>query len=107
MPGSSAQIDLGEVYRHLSQHSERTKNLDEAISHYQQALEVVTLQSQPDLWAAAHNNLGLAYASGASGDLAEYLELAIQHCQQALEVYTRTDLPQDWAMAQNNLWQCL
>ena len=54
-------------------------------------------------WAAVHNNLGIAYANGASGDQAENAEQAIQYCQQALEVYTRNAIPDDWAMTQNNL----
>lgn len=98
-----AQNILGEAYRNLSLYKERTKNLDRALHHYNHALEVTTRQDDPDLWGAVHNNRGIAYANGASGDQSANLEKAIHHCQQALIVYTREDFPDDWAMVQNNL----
>jgi tetratricopeptide (TPR) repeat protein len=59
--------------------------VDEAISHYQKALEI-----KPD-YAEAHNNLGLAFFQ--KGQMAE----AITHYQKALEINPNN------AAAQNNL----
>ena len=72
---------------------ERAENLEQAIFHYQQALEVYTRQAYPQQWAAAQNNLGNAYQNHIRGERAENLEQAIFHYQQALEVYTHQTYP--------------
>ena len=68
---------------------ERAENLEQAIGHYQQALEVYTRQAYPEDWAMTQNNLANAYADRIRGERAENLEQAIGHYQQALEVRTR------------------
>jgi len=40
---------------------ERAENIEKAISYYQQALEVLTRQAYPELWALTQNNLATAY----------------------------------------------
>jgi Flp pilus assembly protein TadD len=61
------------------------EQIDEAIAHYQKALEV-----KPD-YAEAHSNLGAALV------LEKRLDEAIAHCQKALEIKP------DYADAHNNL----
>ena len=82
---------------------ESADNLEQAISHYEQALEVFTCQNFPEQWALTQNNLATAYRERIRGEHADNLEQAISHCEQALQVFTRQDSPQDWAMTQNNL----
>jgi tetratricopeptide (TPR) repeat protein len=96
------QNNLGNAYRNRIR-GERAENLEQAIFHYQQALEVRTRQAYPEQWAATQNNLGNAYSERIRGERAENLEQAIFHYQQALEVLTRQAYPEDWARTQNNL----
>ena len=82
---------------------DRAENLERALHHYTQALEVRTRQAFPADWAMTQNNLAIAYTDRIRGDRAENLELAIHHYTQALEVYTRQADPRRWAGTQNNL----
>ena len=82
---------------------ERAENLEQAIHHFKQALEVFTRQAFPEDWAQAQNNLGGAYYERIRGERAENLEQAILHIEQALEVFTRQAYPVGWAETQNNL----
>lgn len=51
--------------------NEPAENLERAISHYRQALEVCTLDAYPEEWAAIQNNLGSVYADRIRGERAE------------------------------------
>ena len=84
---------------------ERTeKNIEKAIKHFQQALEVRTRQVLPEEWAQTQNNLGNAYLVRVRNDQAEInIEKAIDHFQRALEVRTLEEFPEDWAQSQRNL----
>ena len=82
---------------------DRAENIEQAIFHYQQALEVYTRQAYPEQWATTQNNLANAYSDRIRGDRAENIEQAIFHYQQALEVYTREAFSEQSAVTQNNL----
>ena len=94
--------NLGAAYSERIR-GERAENLEQAIGHYQQALEVYTREAFPEQWAGTHNNLGNAYRSRIRGERAENLEQAIRHYEQALEVRTREAFPEQWATTHNNL----
>jgi tetratricopeptide (TPR) repeat protein len=96
------QVWLGLAYKERLR-GDRTGNLEQAIVHYQQALEVRTRQAFPEQWAGTQNNLGTAFADRLQGDRAGNLEQAIVHYQQALEVYTRQAFPAQWAKTRYNL----
>ena len=96
------QNNLGNAYRNRIW-GERAENLEQAIFHYKQALEVRTRQAYPEQWAATQNNLGTAYAERIRGERAENLEQAIFHYKQALEVYTCQLNPERWVAIHNNL----
>ncbi|MBZ0284469.1 MAG: CHAT domain-containing protein [Anaerolineae bacterium] len=81
----------------------RATNLEQAIHHYQLALEVRTREAFPVDWAATQNNLAVAYSVRIAGSGSDNLEQAIHHYQLALKVKTREAFPVDWAMTQNNL----
>ncbi len=81
----------------------RADDLEEAIFHYELALEVYTRQAYPEYWADTQNNLALALNDRIKGERRDNLEQAIHHYKQALEVYTRQAYPEKWALTQNNL----
>ena len=58
---------------------ERADNLEQAITCYQQALEVTTRQVLPLEWATTMNNLALAYSNRIKGERADNIELAITY----------------------------
>jgi CHAT domain-containing protein/tetratricopeptide (TPR) repeat protein len=82
---------------------ERADNLEQAILHYQQALQVRTRQAFPEEWAMTQGSLGNAYSNRMRGERADNLEQAILHFEQALEVFTHQAFPHDWAMTQGSL----
>ncbi|MEW5719990.1 MAG: CHAT domain-containing tetratricopeptide repeat protein, partial [Chloroflexota bacterium] len=82
---------------------ERADNLEQAIAHYELALQVRTRAAFPEQWATTQNNLANAYNNCIRGERADNLEQAIAHYELALQVYTRAAFPTDWAMTQNNL----
>lgn len=84
-------------------HGERAENVEQAISYFQQVLEVYARQDFPEDWATTQNNLGEAYRKRIRGEKAENLEQAILYYQQALEVLTRQANPEKWAGTHNNL----
>ncbi|KAF5412616.1 MAG: hypothetical protein C5S47_00985 [Candidatus Methanogasteraceae archaeon] len=96
------QVELGNS---LAQNplGHRAENIDLAIEHYNQALEVYTREAFPEKWAGTRNNLANAYRNRIRGERAENIDLAIEHYNQALEVRTREAFPEKWAMTQNNL----
>ncbi|BAZ53174.1 TPR repeat-containing protein [Nostoc sp. NIES-4103] len=81
----------------------RAVNLEIAIAAYELGLTAFTLNTAPDYWAKAQNNLGLAYENRIQGDRAKNLEQAIAYYQKALEIYTYKAFPVEWAITQNNL----
>lgn len=96
------QVDLGNSF-FQNPLGQRAENLESAIEHYNQALEVRTREAVPEDWAATQENLANAYVGRISGARAENIESAIEHYNQALEVHTREAFPADWAATQNNL----
>ena len=81
----------------------REDNLEQAIAHYGQALEVRTRQAYPKSWAATQNNLANAYSQRSRGERAENLEQAIAHYGQALSVKTLDLFPADFQQTHCNL----
>jgi hypothetical protein len=83
----------------------RPELLATAIPHYHSALQLVTRDDAPLVWAAAHAGLATAYLTmpmvEASGQLR--LGVAAQSLRSALMVYTREDHPEEWASVQLNL----
>jgi CHAT domain-containing protein len=78
------------------------ENLESAIDHYRQALEVYTRKAYPEHWAGTQSNLASAYGIRIRGDHAENLDLAIDHFEKALKVFTRETFPENWAAIKHN-----
>jgi CHAT domain-containing protein/tetratricopeptide (TPR) repeat protein len=73
------------------------EKLEQAIVHYQQALQILKNQGERNVWATAMHNLANAFSARIRGDRAENIELAINLYQQVLNVRTRQGMPIDWA----------
>src|SRR5262249_34940259 len=81
----------------------RVDNLERAIQHYNQALEVFSLHLYPVQWAETHSNLAGIYSERIVEARSANLEQAIQHCTHALHVFTQEAHPDQWASVQNTL----
>jgi hypothetical protein len=79
------------------------KNLDKAIQHCQQALEVHTRQDYPEKWAMHQILFATIILERKHGEPSEYTEQAIRHFQQAREVFTQNEYPEEWARVQGGL----
>lgn len=76
--------------------------------HRRRAIEILDgslarVPSSSAQWAAAQDNLGIAWAAMPTGDRAENLARAIAAYEAALTVRTKDAFPVDWARTQNNL----
>jgi CHAT domain-containing protein len=81
----------------------KANNLEIAIAGYEAALPILSHHENQLIWAAAQNNLAVAYTARIRGDRAFNIERAIQSYQNTLQVRTRINLPADWAGTQMNL----
>ncbi|XZN97615.1 MAG: CHAT domain-containing protein [Microcoleus sp.] len=81
----------------------KANNLEIAIAGYEAALPILSHHENPIVWAAAQNNLAVAYTARIRGDRAFNIERAIQSYQNTLQVHTRINLPAEWARTQMNL----
>ena len=82
---------------------ERVDNIEQAITAYQQALQVMTREAMPIEWAHSMHNLANAYRDRIFGDHADNIEQAIIAYRQALQVMTRKAMPVEWATLMMNL----
>ena len=82
---------------------ERASNVEKAIYHGWQVLEVLTQENNPELWAVAHHNLAIAYLNRIAEDREKNLQEAVLHHHEALKVYTFDAHPKDWALEQEGL----
>lgn len=100
--------DLGNLYwmesRHLEFAEQRQAALKQSIAVYQQALQPLQPQTQPQTYAMIQNNLGAAYADLAVyGNTAETLQAAIAAYEAALKYRGADTDPDRYAATQNNL----
>jgi parvulin-like peptidyl-prolyl isomerase len=85
---------------------DKQRNYQQALVHYQQALQVYNRTEYPLDWAMVQNNMGLLYRQWpGEAERSVHIELAIACFQSALESYTPQEHPQLWAITQVNLGQ--
>ncbi len=99
---AKAQNTLGLILTDLPV-GDRNECLKKAITYYEAALKIYTLQDFPTQWAATQNNTGNAYQQLTIGQRDQNLHKAMTCYEAALEVYTYEKFPMDWAMTQNNM----
>ncbi len=101
-------VALGATYQ--EQADGRRGLLMEAVKAYQRAIQCgLSVDSYPELYAEAQNNLGLAYLSIPTTSASDQLRtaVAIQSFREALLVYTREAAPDRWASVTLNLANAL
>jgi CHAT domain-containing protein/tetratricopeptide (TPR) repeat protein len=81
----------------LELQSGQAENAEQAVGHYQAALEAVSRIGWPDGWAHLHRMLAVAYGRRVLGDRDENLRQAYAHARVALAVYSRETHPAEWA----------
>ena len=80
-----------------------------AMHHYYTALQSITREDAPYLWASAQMNLSAAYLAEPMSEASDSLRMgiAIQALRASLEVFTRESHPSEWATATLNLANAL
>jgi len=100
-------LELAATYHELalSQPALVTK----AVHHYHCALQEVSSQQAPDVFAAAHAGLAAAYLTMPMTEASDQLRhgVAVGSLRAALTVYTRDSHPAEWSSAQLNLANAL
>jgi hypothetical protein len=83
--------------------------LQPAMHHYYTALQLVTAESAPYLWASTQLNMATAYLSTPMTEATDALRMgiAIQALRAALEVFTKDEHPAQWGTATLNLANAL
>ncbi len=101
-------LELGATFHGLAG-EQRPDLLSRAVHHYHCALQAVTRQQAPELFAAAHANLATAYLTMPMQQASDQLRVgvAVASLREALTVYTQQAHPQRWASAQLNLANAL
>ncbi len=94
---AEASFNLGNAYSSLG-------NIQNAIKHYTEALEVYKKDKYPYMYALINNNMGLAYLSIQATDLEDHMRLAygIQCLKNALKIFTKDKYPDEWASTSLN-----
>ena len=107
---ATAQNNLGIALRTLGERQggeEGIARMNDAITAYQNALQVVTKDSAEMDWAMTQNNLGIALSTlgerQSGEDAIARLKEAVTAYQKALEVYTKDNASINWAKAQVNM----
>jgi tetratricopeptide (TPR) repeat protein len=80
-----------------------------AVPQYHSALQLVTSEEAPEVWAAAHANLAAAYLTMPMMEASDQLRrgVAVQSLRNALKVYAPQSHPEQWASVQLNLANAL
>ena len=93
---------MGNAY-YYRLHGSRDNNLEKAIFHFSQTLEVYSRKDFPKDWAQTHNNLGSACRERIMGNKAENSAQAIFHYQQAIEEYNLQKLTVELRLTSRSL----
>ncbi len=109
LPVGRAELHLALALTLHELAGDRRDLLLQAVKHYHAALQLVTREDAPELWAAAHANLATAYLTMPMVEASDQLRLgvAVQSLRAALKVYTPETHPKRWASAQLNLANAL
>jgi tetratricopeptide (TPR) repeat protein len=99
---SIAQINLAAGYTQRIR-GEKAENLELAIAELEAALQTISREALPEMWARAHMNLGVAYVNRIRGRTRQNQDRAIQAYSTALQGWDQQGQPELWAMTQSNL----
>jgi tetratricopeptide (TPR) repeat protein len=97
-------FSMGYIFDVIGDVSNKVEDCKKAITAFQEAIKVKTLERFPAQYAMIQNNLGNAYRMLAEVDAKpENCKKAIIAFEEALKVHTLDRFPRDYAAAQNNL----
>lgn len=82
---------------------DQAENQEQAIGHYQNALQVITREFQAERWADLQVNLGNLYRKRRNGERKENLAAAIACFDRALQVFNRGEFPLKWGDIQEGI----
>ena len=94
--------DVNEILRALAQPAPLSA-MPQRIELCEEALTLISLHSNPEMWAGLQLELGNSYSRNPIGNPEENIEKANHHFEKALEVFTRKLYPDEWANIQTNL----
>jgi tetratricopeptide (TPR) repeat protein len=104
MQYGTAQNNLGNAYRTLTEVEGKAENSKRAIEAYDEALEVYTRDRFPMDYAMTQNNLGNAYGTlGEVEGKVENSKRAIEAYEEALKIYTESEYPEIFPVVERNL----
>lgn len=100
-------LELAATYQ--EQADDHRDLLARAVHHYHCALQIISQDDAPELFAAAHANLATAYLTMPMVEASDQLRLgvAVGSLRSALEVYKPETHPHQWSSAQLNLANAL
>lgn len=82
---------------------DRERRYREAIACFEQAAPALDRAAEPDWWAEAQTQLGLALMELPGGDRARNIHKAAQHLELAMSVWTKESAPRRWATLKNHM----
>ena len=82
---------------------DQAANLEDAITWYGKALEILTWQRQPGMWATTMRDLAVAWRIRRDGVRVENLRRALDYCQEVLRHLSETAMPPEWRLVQDTL----
>ncbi len=89
------------LFKH--QNIEHSKDIENAINAYEQAMNTYTLELYPHQWAGLQHNLSLVYRCRVRGEHTENVSLAIFYSHAAHQVWVPKKNPTEWAMVHESL----
>ena len=100
---AQTQITLGNLYQRLAQRGDKEAD-NASVGHFHNALEVLTYETSPLLWATAHTGLCVSYQLKSVARRSPIQsERAYEHGVAALKVWGPNSFPEQFARTQNAL----
>ncbi len=82
---------------------DRERKFREAIACFEQSAQAIDRAADPDWWAEAQMQLGLALVEAPGGDRVRNLQKAMQHLEQAMTVWNKESAQRRWATLKNHM----
>ncbi|OQY46158.1 MAG: hypothetical protein B6242_08555 [Anaerolineaceae bacterium 4572_78] len=99
LPSSPQKAEIYQVIGSMlliSRSGNHSKNIEEAMQYYDEALKIFTRQQFPNEWATIQNDLAVYYAT-LSIDQPPYLQKSIEYFNLAFEFRNQNTFPFQWA----------
>ncbi len=102
------QTQLGQINKSISEKTGTFASIDEAINNFSSALEKISKETNPMVWAETSFNLAGSYQQKATIDGSEEdFAKAITNYQSTLDVFTFDAYPIKWAEVMNSIGKSL